>query len=156
MTARVIEQSLINPGPAVTPASNPRRVGAPNYYPSIGSGETRMARTITHRQPSVDVAGLRPWVARTVVERINHGVLDLSDSWSIPVTITDLVTDLVMRQTVVLRERLDAAVAELDAANDAVTELVAQLDDLRGGQEHAAPEHGSLDELFVDLERGGV
>lgn len=41
MTAR--DQSLINPGPVETPASNPHRVGAPNHLQ--GSGEAPMVGT---------------------------------------------------------------------------------------------------------------
>jgi hypothetical protein len=101
------------------------------------------------RQRQAGVTGLRPWVARAVAERINRGALDITDPWALPELLTDLVTDLVTQQTVALQERLDAATAELDAANDAVTELIAQLEEANAGRESAATVHGSMGSWYI-------
>lgn len=148
-------RSLNRPGPVMTPASNPHRAGVPNHHHASGSAEIPDICT----RPSGVAAdpallGLRSWVRRAVAERINRGALDVTDLWSMPEAVTDLVTDLVAQQTFVLRHRLngaeaelsaaaieldattsllcgrlEATVAELDAANDAVTDLVGELED---------------------------
>jgi hypothetical protein len=50
----------INPGPAATPGSNDRRVGAPNHHQNsretTGSGETIMVGTIHPPAPAADAA----------------------------------------------------------------------------------------------------
>jgi len=70
-------------------------------------------------------------IAGAVAERINRGDLDLSDPWSLPELATSLVMEIVAEQTAALRVELASVTAELDAANDAVTELIGQLDEAR-------------------------
>lgn len=45
MDGNATTRAPINPGPAATPGSNDRRVGAPNHHQQSGSGENTMVDT---------------------------------------------------------------------------------------------------------------
>lgn len=114
---------LINPGPAETPGSNDRRVGAPNHHQNSGSGGTTMVGTIHPAAPAPDAttaAFVESWLAEQVYRFVNTGQRVHVD-------------DLYVLVTEILTEYADHLMAERDAlAEDLAHELNA-----RGGTQSA-------------------
>jgi hypothetical protein len=108
---------LINPGPAETPGSNDRRVGAPNHHQHTGSGGTTMVGTIVAADHSPDEATSQ-FVRGQLIGQADRFVTD--DAAGARVHIPDLVEVVIG----IITEFTDHVVAERDAlAEDLAFEL---------------------------------
>ncbi|GAB3462503.1 hypothetical protein [Actinophytocola sediminis] len=124
------------PDPAVNPAKNPRRVGVPNHHQSTGSGENLMV--VKKPEPS------RPTVAPVSVDAVqalltsrSHRFLSFDGQGRLMVRLDHLavlVAEIVTEHTAALAEQL---AAERDAADDAINELLRQVDEARTDRDPA-------------------
>jgi hypothetical protein len=131
---------LINPGPVAHPAKNTHRVGASNHHHNSGSGENPMVdATPEPSRPADDPADavLSAGVTADAIARHRDALATALDRNLLVGGIPSqgkthawrVVLAALTAENTELREQLESATAELDAANDAVVELIGQLEE---------------------------